>query len=93
MSDDLKKELQATTLPQIGGYNGDYTDEDYVRDVFRRALARIKALEEALREVVAKLDHYQTATRAGLPEYDPNDLDDFVKLAREAAIRALKETE
>lgn len=43
---DIVERLRAKTLPQIGGYNGEYTDEDYVFETFVEAADEIERLRK-----------------------------------------------
>lgn len=51
---DIVERLRVKTLPQIGGYNGDYTDEDYVLEVFAEAADEIERLQEALAKIASQ---------------------------------------
>lgn len=51
---DLVERLRVKALPQIGGYNGDYTDEEYVLETFAEAADEIERLREALAKIASQ---------------------------------------
>ena len=58
--------------------------------LLRECADRIERLEAALRAVAQPLEAYKVAARAGMPEYDYKDFDEFVDTAYKVARAALE---
>lgn len=65
----LIERLRAKTLPQISGYTGDYTDDDYVLETFAEAADEIERIRKTL-DLIARCDFRATVNPTWMIQRD-----------------------